>query len=79
MTKLQWFYAICLYFITFAFLGVILNEIVVITMWSISIFFVIYITYWLVQLVIGITQSISIQLEILKEELENKNNEYNKE
>ena len=67
-TKLDWFYMICAYFMSFGFVGIIFNSIPLIMPWSISIFIILYIAYWLIRYFIDMKDLFFIQMELLKEQ-----------
>jgi len=68
--KIDWFYAICAYFMAFGLVGVIFNALSVVMPWSITIFIILYLTYWMIRYVKDLKDAFLIQMELLREKTE---------
>lgn len=68
--KIDWFYAICAYFMTFGFIGVIFNALSVVMPWSVSIFIILYLAYWMIRYISDTKAAFFAQMEIMREKTE---------
>lgn len=68
--KIDWFYAICSYFMVFGFVGIIFNALSIVMSWSVSIFIILYLAYWMIRYFIDMKNAFLIHMEILKEKTE---------
>jgi len=68
--KIDWFYAICAYFMAFGLVGVIFNALPLVMSWSISIFIILYLVYWMIRYVKDLKDAFFIQMEIYREQTE---------
>lgn len=57
------------YFMLFAFIGALINEVVMAIAWSISIFIVLWCTYWFTIYCIDMYYFINVMIEIMQDEL----------
>lgn len=67
--KIDWFYAICAYFMMFGFIGVIFNVLPVVMPWSISTFIILYLIYWTIRYFIDMKDEFLIKMEMLEENI----------
>lgn len=65
--KIDWFYAICAYFMTFGLVGIIFNALSVVMPWSISIFIILYLAYWMIRYVKDLKDAFFAHMEIMRE------------
>jgi hypothetical protein len=66
--KIDWFYAICAYFMMFGLIGILFNSISIVMPWSISIFIILYLVYWIIRYIKDMKDGFLIEMEIMKEQ-----------
>jgi len=67
--KIDYFYAIALYFMLFIFVGAMFFAVLDVIAWSISIFLIVYIAYWSIIFIKNLAEYSFIIMELFEEEL----------
>lgn len=68
-TKIDVFYMIMMYFMLFVFVGALFNIIVDAVAWSISIFIILWCSYWFYQYMVAVYYDVSAQIDLMIEEM----------
>ena len=71
--KIDWFYAISAYFTAFLLVGFIFNSMTVVMSWSISIFIILYLAYWMFRYYRDMRDAFYIDMEIFRKKYKEKN------
>ena len=71
-TKLDVFYLIASYFMLFVFVGVIFNVVTMSIAWSVSIFIILWCSYWFIRYCIDMYYYMDGMFEMIKEDIDKK-------